>query len=48
MGYYTDFDISNNDEEIQQRIEELSTYTFYDGKMNGKWYEDEKIANKLA
>lgn len=42
MGYYTDFDISNNSEEVIQEIEVVSNYKFYDGVMNGKWYDHNK------
>lgn len=39
MGYYTDFDISSNSEEVQAAIEKVSGYTgWYDGTMNAKWY----------
>ena len=39
MGYYTDFDISNNSEDVQAAIEDKSGYSFYCGSMNGKWYD---------
>jgi len=41
MGYYTDFDISKNSEEVQEAIEEQSGYTFYSGHLNAKWYNCE-------
>ena len=43
MGYYTDYDISENSEEIQEAIEEKSSYGgWYDGRLNAKWYQCEE------
>ena len=39
MGYYTDFDISGNTEEVADAIEEISGYSWYGRTMNGKWYD---------
>lgn len=39
MGYYTDYDISNNREEVADAIEEASGYSWYSRSMNGKWYD---------
>lgn len=39
MGYYTNFDISNNPETVQRAIEDLSQYSFYNGRTDQvKWY----------
>lgn len=38
MGYYTQFNISNNPSTVQQAIEDKSQYSFYSGHMEGKWY----------
>ncbi len=39
MGYYTNFDISNNPETVQRAIEDLSQYSFYNGTTDQvKWY----------
>jgi len=48
MGYYTDHDISNNSDEIQEAIEEISGYTFYDGLNNCKWYNCEEDCKKVS
>ena len=42
MGYYTNFDISSNKEEICDAIEDASGYNWYARQMEGKWYEFEK------
>ena len=39
MGYYTDYDISGNREEVADAIEETSGYSWYGRSMNGKWYD---------
>lgn len=39
MGYYPRYDISNNPETVQQAIEDLSSYTFYNGVNDIKWYD---------
>lgn len=38
MGYYTDYDISGNSEEVADAIEKISEYSWYSRSMNGKWY----------
>lgn len=38
-GYCTDYDISENDETVQEAIAKRSGYNFYDGQMYGKWYK---------
>jgi len=48
MGYYTDYDISNNSGEIQEEIEEISGYTFEDGVNNCKWYNCEEDCKKVS
>lgn len=48
MGYYTDYDISSNSEEIQQRIEEVSDYGFDRGQMNGKWYRYQEDVKQVS
>lgn len=45
MGYYTDFDFSNNSQEVINAIHEIADYPIYGtgGKIQGaKWYDNEK------
>lgn len=43
MAYYTDYDISENSEEIQEAIEEKSSYGgWYDGRLNAEWDQCEE------
>lgn len=39
MGYYTQFDITNNSEEVRSTIESVSEYTFSYGELHAKWYD---------
>jgi hypothetical protein len=48
MGYYTNFDISQNTEEVQQDIESVSGYGFYSGCVDGKWYGWEKDCKEVS
>ena len=48
MGYYTDFDISKNSKEVQEAIQEVSGYTFYNGLINCKWYGYEEDCLKVS
>lgn len=45
MGYYTDYDISNNSEEVQQRIKEVSDYDYFN---DIKWYSNEKDMKQVS
>lgn len=49
MGYYTDFDISGNSEEIAEAIEETSGYFgWYDRRINAKWYDWQNHCLKVS
>jgi hypothetical protein len=45
MRYYTDFDITGNSEEIQQRIKEVSGYNYFNGI---KWYSSDKDMKQIS
>lgn len=45
MGYYTNFDLSDNSEEIIQAIREISGYNCFD---EVKWYNHEEDLIKVS
>lgn len=45
MGYYTDYDISDNSEEVQQRIKEVSDYDYFN---EIKWYGHDKDMKQIS
>lgn len=45
MGYYTDFDITSNNEEVQQRIKEVSDYDYFN---DIKWYGYDKDMKQIS
>lgn len=50
MGYYTDYDASENSLEIQEAIEKISDYSgWHDGKLNDvKWYDHEEHCGEVS
>lgn len=48
MGYYTDFDVSNNSEEVIEVIEEISQYDWHGGQINAKWYDWREHCSKVS
>ena len=49
MGYYTNFDLTDNSAEVNAKIEEISGYTIYDGEIvEAKWYNHKEDLIKVS
>lgn len=49
MGYYTNFDLTDNSDEVNAKIEEISGYTVYDGMIEeAKWYKHREDLIKVS
>lgn len=49
MGYYTTYDISDNDAVVQDAIEKKSEYSFYSGIASEvKWYDWEDHCKEVS
>ena len=50
MGYYSDFDLSENTEEVLEELEKISDYTFLrdGGKITSTWYECEEHMKQVS
>lgn len=45
MGYYTDFDLSSNSDEVVEALQKQSEYSYFRGI---KWYEHEDDCKKVS
>lgn len=48
MGYYTQFDASNNAPEVLAAIKEISGYNWAGAYLNAKWYDCAKHCNAVS